>query len=978
MNPTRLFSRFTPVFSHLRIAIGSTLVLAAVALAISATRTPTPLRQAEKPAPKKVDADFFKPGRNAKAAFVAEAKNPDSSPEVESYLQRAYPDTEVSGDATLAAQAGWAALNASAHAPGNWQLIGPSKATYPAVLDPFLFDGAQYVASGRVTAMAIAPNCTTQNCTLYVAAAGGGIWKTTKALAGDQGWQFISGGFPAPAFPPGVSTSATNAIGSILIDPNNPNVVYVGTGEPNASGDSEAGVGVYKSTDGGQTWTVVPDSGKFFQRSIGQLALDNAGNLLVPIASGVRGVSSVTGGASSSGATGHPLISRGLYRCNGFTCSQIFVAPLGGCGTRGSTTVRVDPTHTGMGGTSIIYVNAFGGSFTGPGVSGGIWRSRDNGVSFQQIFAPADGSLNTCLSALERDEFDVTTLPSGATRMYVGAGEGGEAFNPASPQATFWRSDDVSPVVFAPFAPFGGAQVVDYCTGQCWYDNNVYTPGGSPDVVYLGGSFSYGQLHGKSNGRAWLLSSDAGGTWSDLTQDGAPNHATGMHPDQHAITTVPGQPFQAFFGSDGGVVASDGKFADVSSKCDSRGLSVADTAFCKSLLNRVPNQLLNMNNGLSTLQFQSFSISAQRPQNLLQGGTQDNGTFQYNGSANVWPQEIYGDGGQSGFMVTNDKLRFNTFTGQANDVNFRDGDPTKWVIATGAILISVEAANFYPPIIADPHPLMAGSIFQGSRHVWRTQDWAGDRNDLEARCPEFTTSAADPTCGDFEPLGGASAALCSSILNPSGVGCLNAPGDLGGLVYGVDRRPTAASRVVAAIERAPSNTGTVWAATNGGRVFISDNADATSASSVFWYRLDPSSPTDPERFVSSIYVHSTDPNHAWISYSGYNNNGVVPTGLPGHVFEVIRTPTTATATWADRSYNLPDFPITDLVRDDKTGDLYAASDFGVMKLPFGTMTWVVAGTGLPMVEVTGLTINAGARLLYASTHGRSGWTMSLP
>ena len=76
---------------------------------------------------------------------------------------------------------------------------------------------------------------------------------------------------------------------------------------------------------------------------------------------------------------------------------------------------------------------------------------------------------------------------------------------------------------------------------------------------------------------------------------------------------------------------------------------------------------------------------------------------------------------------------------------------------------------------------------------------------------------------------------------------------------------------------------------------------------------------------------------------------------------------------------LPDFPITALVSDDKTGDLYAASDFGVMKLPNdGSNTWVVAGTGLPMVEVPGLTINSAARIMYAATHGRSGWSMSLP
>ena len=39
--------------------------------------------------------------------------------------------------------------------------------------------------------------------------------------------------------------------------------------------------------------------------------------------------------------------------------------------------------------------------------------------------------------------------------------------------------------------------------------------------------------------------------------------------------------------------------------------------------------------------------------------------------------------------------------------------------------------------------------------VWRTQDWGGDQTFLEANCPEFTTSAAQPGCGDFVRIGGA-------------------------------------------------------------------------------------------------------------------------------------------------------------------------------------------------------------------------------
>jgi hypothetical protein len=854
-----------------------------------------------------------------KKGLEEEGGAPDRTPAAEAFLIRAYPATDIPDSASQGARDGWAALNAGGHSAGSWQLIGPSKAQYPAALTPFLFDGAQYVASGRVTAMAISPTCTQGKCTLYVAAAGGGVWRTDKALNGSN-WQYIS-----PSF-------GTNAIGSLLMDPRDAsgNTLYAGTGEPNASADSESGVGIYKTTDGGQTWTLVPGSDIFKIRSIGQMALDPAGNLLVPIDSGVRGV------ASTGGATSAPpgSLARGLYRQSGATFTLI--RPLDAVATaRGSTTVKVDPTHPG-----VLYVNEF---------SRGVWRSSDNGVTWVQIKTPLNMNVNT-----DRAEFDITTLPNGKTRMYVGVGNQTDS---GANRARFYRTDDAtaaSPV----FTDLTTDQTISYCTAQCWYDNVVYTPPGAPDVVYLGGSFAYDELGTVSNGRAWLLSTNGGTTFSDLTQDGDPNKAEAIHPDQHAIVTVPGKPLQFITGSDGGVVRSDGKTADISYKCNTRGLSGADLALCKTLLGNVANQLVNMNTGLSTLQFQSLSASAQRPQNLLQGGTQDNGTFQYNGSPVVWPQEIYGDGGQSGFNVLNDALRFNTFTGQANDANFRNGDPTKWVVIYGPTILSPEGSLFYPPVIADPNPHTANSIFQGSFSVWRTQDWGGNPAYLEANCSEFVTltNAQLAGCGDSVPIGNG---VPSTQLTAAGWG-------------------TRGGGAVSWIARAPQNTGGMWAATSTGRVFITDNANDTAAS-VVWNRVDKGMDTgtksnDPNRFVTQIYVDPADAHHAWIGYSGYNVN---TPGQPGHVFEV-KWSGGGVATFVDLSYNLPDLPITGVVRDDLKGDLYASSDFGVMKLPNGATTWVSAGTGLPMVEVSGLTIIPSARILYAATHGRSAWSMNLP
>ena len=132
-------------------------------------------------------------------------------------------------------------------------------------------------------------------------------------------------------------------------------------------------------------------------------------------------------------------------------------------------------------------------------------------------------------------------------------------------------------------------------------------------------------------------------------------------------------------------------------------------------------------------------------------------------------------------------------------------------------------------------------------------------------------------------------------------------------------------------------------------------------------------PSQPRRFVSGIAVDPVNSNHAWISFSGYD--AYTPT-TPGHVFEVT-VHDDGSIVWKDLSYNLGDQPITGIARDDVTGDLYAATDFGVDLLPTGSTTWVPAGVNLPPAAVYGLTINSGARVLYAATHGRSAWKLNL-
>jgi hypothetical protein len=183
---------------------------------------------------------------------------------------------------------------------------------------------------------------------------------------------------------------------------------------------------------------------------------------------------------------------------------------------------------------------------------------------------------------------------------------------------------------------------------------------------------------------------------------------------------------------------------------------------------------------------------------------------------------------------------------------------------------------------------------------------------------------------------------------------------------------------VAAVSRTANDTNTLWAATTTGRVFISKNAD-TINTSVTYTRLDSLAANSPGRFVSGIVVDPANSNHAWIAYSSYST--LDPT-TPGHIFSVTYDPNAGTATWTSLDGAgmgaFPDFPATAVAYDSVTGDLYASNDWGVLRLASGNTSWVTAGTGLPNVEVAGLTIVPSARKLYAATHGRSAWLLTLP
>ena len=92
------------------------------------------------------------------------------------------------------------------------------------------------VASGRIGDIAVNPHDFSE---WYVAVSSGGVWKTTNNGA---------------TFSPIFDDEGSYSIGCVTIDPNNTNVVWVGTGENNSQRSVSFGDGVYKSVDGGKSW----------------------------------------------------------------------------------------------------------------------------------------------------------------------------------------------------------------------------------------------------------------------------------------------------------------------------------------------------------------------------------------------------------------------------------------------------------------------------------------------------------------------------------------------------------------------------------------------------------------------------------------------------------------------------------------------------------------------------------------------------
>jgi trimeric autotransporter adhesin len=339
--------------------------------------------------------------------------------------------------------------------------------------------GSTAVTSGRIRAIWVDLNDPT-NKTVWVGSVSGGLWKTTDITAPVPNWAVVNDFF------------GNLAITSIAQNPANKSIMYFGTGERNNNIDAVRGGGVWKTTNGGATWSLLPGTTNFW--NISKIACDAAGNLYV-------------------GTNGNGL---GLQRSTdgGATWTNITPTTTGG-GTRVSE-VRI--SNTGR-----LHVTLSGRT---PSTSGYFFTDNPATVTVAGWTSPVTSFPNVEYNV----ELSVTgnvlyALPSNASDLTP------EIYK-STDGGLNWVATGSSP-------PGATASEPTINSGQGWYNLAIGADPADPNIVIAGGLNFYRSI-------------DGGTTWSQITR-WVGTELQYAHADHHGVVWTGNQILVA---TDGGVFYS--------------------------------------------------------------------------------------------------------------------------------------------------------------------------------------------------------------------------------------------------------------------------------------------------------------------------------------------------------------------------------------------------------------------------------------
>jgi photosystem II stability/assembly factor-like uncharacterized protein len=326
--------------------------------------------------------------------------------------------------------------------------------------------------------------------TLYVGAASGGLWKT------------IDGGV---TFKP-IFDQYTQSIGAVRVDPSDPKKIWVGTGESCVRNSVSIGDGVYRSTDGGESWTHL---GLKDSERIAALAIDPK-----------------AGDTAYVCATGHlwsPNEERGVFKTTdgGKSWKKVLYVDA----DTGCSDLAIDPQEPRILYAGMWTFRRYPDFFNSGGKGSGLYKSTDGGESWKKV----DGGLPQG----EVGRVAVAVAPSRSATVYAVVESKDKA---ADKQTTaLWRSDDAG-ANWSRMSDAFGVQVRPFYFSHLIVDpkdhNRVYKPG-----------------------LTLSISTDGGKSFTSLFTGGQGSY----HSDIHAMWIHPERPNEVYMGTDGGLYVSNNR-----------------------------------------------------------------------------------------------------------------------------------------------------------------------------------------------------------------------------------------------------------------------------------------------------------------------------------------------------------------------------------------------------------------------------------
>jgi len=755
---------------------------------------------------------------------------------------------------------------------------------------------------GRVDDIAVNENSPS---TFYVGFATGGIWKTTN---NGTTWTPIFDKYPV------------SSIGDIALSPSSPDIIYVGTGEPNNRQSSSFGAGVYKSTDGGKAFVYV---GLKETQSIGRVVVHPKDPNIVYVA-----------------AVGHlfgPNPERGLYKTTdgGKTWTNTKFID----NDTGFTDVVMDPSNPNVLIAASYQRRRQPWGFNGGGAGSGIWKTTDAGKSWTKLTGnglpdnPIIGRIGLDIARSKPSTIyaSIELGASGGTGAGVnddgtlvqpgqgrgGRGGGGRGQTPPPPpdpkRSGIWRSDDS-----------GRTWKFLSNQGDRWmYYSQIRIDPTNPEIAYQGGA-------------PFFKSVDGGKNWVQIP--GIP------HSDHHAIWINPKDNNHLLLGNDGGL----------------------DVSYDQG-------ETWEFINTMALGQFYAISADMRKPYYVC-GGLQDNGSWcgpsGVRSTTGILNSDWFRVGGGDGFHTANDASDWRVLYSESQDGNTnrielpgrtvsirprptatggRGGAaaaapanpetpvaPPSFGAAAGPNVVPTPPAGtnyrFYwsTPFILSPHN--PRTIYLGGDRLFRSYD----RGDTWTASPDLTNNIGR----NDRP-----------IMSVAGAAPMASKHD-GAASY---------SNIIT-ISESPVVPGVLWVGTNDGNVQVSRDGGATWKNVVGNVRGVPK-----ETHVSRVEASHHDGSTAYVSFDGHRTDDHKP-----YIFVT----KDLGETWTSVSGNLPEGNVNVIREDPKNRNLlYAGTEYAFFISLNGGREWKPFMTGLPYVRIDDVMVHPRDNDLILGTHGRSIWVM---